>query len=97
MKKHYDLSAMSQIVKVVGWLWILNFAVYALVATWLGGDAINGHAEAGRYYLALHGHSTEVSRDIFEYSRWHTYFLFAHLGAVFVLWRIDRNQAKTVP
>src|SRR3954447_23946789 len=41
------------------------------VADQLGGDALNGRVEAGRYYLGSHGRLTEVSRDVFTYSWWH--------------------------
>ena len=87
---------MRRITKVVSLLWILNFAVYVLIASWLGGDALNGHVEAGHYYVAMHGHSTEVSREVFEFSRWHTFFLIAHFCVAVVLGLVYRRESKSL-
>ena len=78
----------------VGLLWavfggvsILNFVVFVAVASHLGGDAINGKAEGGHYYLFgtrnVNGKKvyTEVSQSVFTYSRWHVY-------SIFVTWPI---------
>jgi hypothetical protein len=58
---------------------------FTFIAWWiavpiLGGDALSGCIEHGHYYLALKGGCrarTEVSRAVFEYSRWHTYLMLA--------------------
>lgn len=57
-------------------LGLLNFAAFFVVAVKLGGDAVNGHETAGRYFLASHGKMTEVSRNVFLYSKMHVYSLF---------------------
>jgi hypothetical protein len=79
----------------VGLLAILNLAVYIAVAVTLGGDAVNGHVESGRYFLSMHGNLTEVSRQVFEFSRWYTYLLWLHFGIAFVLamWSWVRSRA----
>ncbi len=58
-------------VTVLGVVALTNFAAFVLIAMHLGGDAINGHEEGGRYFLANHGQLTEVSRSTFLYSTWH--------------------------
>ena len=78
--------------RIAAYLWVLNFSIYVAAAIALGGDAINGHATGGHYYLAMHGRSTEVSRAIFEYSRWHTYVLWTHFALVAVLTLIARAR-----
>lgn len=50
---------------------MLNFAVFWLMAVHLGGDALNGHVTDGHYFLMSHGDFTEVSEEVFNYSRWH--------------------------
>jgi len=52
---------------------ILNFISFCIVAGVIGGDAVNGKTEGGRYYVSEHGHDTEVSRSVFEYSRFHAH------------------------
>ena len=59
---------------------ILNFVIFAAVATYLGGDAVNGRIEGGRYYLfgvrtenGWKKRHTEVSERVFTYSKWHAY------------------------
>lgn len=51
----------------------INFAVFWLIAVYLGGDAINGRIADGHYYLMAHGRYTEVSAAVFNYSEWHVY------------------------
>jgi len=46
------------------------------MAIFIGGDAVNGHEESGRYYVANHGTLTEVNYFMFMYSRMHVYSLF---------------------
>ena len=54
----------------------LNFASFVIIAVHLGGDALNGKVENGRYFLSNHGRLTEVSADVFSYSRWHAESVF---------------------
>ena len=64
-------------------LTLLNFVVFVATAFYLGGDAVNGKAEGGRYYLfGVRTESgrkvyTEVSESVFNYSKWHVYSIFA--------------------
>lgn len=67
---------------------LVNFVSYVLIAAQLGGDAINGLARDGHYYLMSHGAYTEVSETVFTYSRWHAYSLWCThpLGMLAMLW-----------
>ena len=51
--------------------WFLNFAAFAIISGFIGGDALSGHIVDGHYYLRSHGKLTEVSREVFTYSLWH--------------------------
>ena len=88
---------MRKLTTVVAALWLVNFGAYIIIAILIGGDAINGHAGSGRYYLAMHGHLTQVSRTVFEYSRWHTYLLWCHTAIVMILviwnWLVSKRRA----
>ena len=64
----------------VGLLLMLNIAAFIIVATFLGGDAINGHVQDGHYLLRAHGKDTEVSRAVFNYSRIHAYTFFGSVA-----------------
>ena len=57
--------------KAIALLWFTNFFAFTAIAMYLGGDAINGYVKDGHYFLAMHGHAVEVSRDMFTYSKWH--------------------------
>jgi len=57
--------------KIIFGLCALNFAAFWLIAVYLGGDALSGGIRDGRYLLMSHGVYTEVSREVFEYSRLH--------------------------
>ncbi len=49
----------------------VNFAAFFTVAVAIGGDAVAGRVEGGRYYVSSHGRLTEVSRGVWEYSLFH--------------------------
>ena len=86
---------MSRLTRIVFHLWVANFFLYVLVASLLGGDAVNGRAEAGHYFLANHGRTTEVSSTVFHFSLWYTYLLIAHFAVaavcVVILVRADKS------
>jgi len=72
------------LVYAIGIVALINFASYVIIAQYIGGDAINGHQAGGHYYLSNHGHLTEVSRAVFEYSVWHTISVFVTHGLAFL-------------
>jgi hypothetical protein len=51
---------------------IINFTTFWIIAVSIGGDAIQGKAEGGRYYVSDHGKMTGVSSGVWRYSRVHT-------------------------
>lgn len=50
---------------------MINFLVFVAVAYHLRGDALSGRVQAGQYFLGYKGSYTEVSKQVFEYSRVH--------------------------
>ena len=52
-------------------LGIANFVVFVAISEYLGGDAINGKHEQGRYFLGGKNTYTEVSRAVWIYSKTH--------------------------
>ncbi|MEI7901752.1 MAG: hypothetical protein WCK89_15980 [bacterium] len=77
---------------------IINFVACFVVAAKNGGDAVNGKEEGGRFFVASHGHYTEVTRSFFEYSRIHTYSIWvthplAIIGA-FWFWGCRRERPE---
>jgi hypothetical protein len=75
-----------RIVRVVALIGVIDFALFVIAALYLGGDAMNGHRQGNRYFLALHskGPFTEVSRSTFLYSEWHVASLLVIFGVVLV-------------
>jgi len=61
----------------------LNFVAFIVGSCYLGGDALNGYARAGHYFVCAHGGCREVSRSIWLYSYWHA--LSAMVGLVLLL------------
>lgn len=65
------------------------------IAEQIGGDAVNGKAEGGKYFVANHGKYTEVSRETFEYSRRHVYSVwFTHLVGMLAMAIIVRDKLR---
>lgn len=88
---------MAQVASAVRYLAIVNFAAFVIVATLLGGDALNGHADGGHYFLSWHGRDTEVSSAVFRYSQLHAVstFVFLALAALaFFLSKPSPVEAK---
>jgi hypothetical protein len=50
---------------------VANFAAFFTASLALGGDAVAGKAEGGRYFLSSKGRLTEVSQGVWEYSLLH--------------------------
>jgi hypothetical protein len=62
---HFPLMAASLAICVA------NLWVFVLVGSVIGGDALSGYEEHGRYFLRARGRTTEVSQFVFAYSKWH--------------------------
>ena len=52
---------------------ILNFVSFFIIALIIGGDAVSNPPQDGRYYVSEHGHRTEVSHAVYEYSLFHAH------------------------
>lgn len=56
---------------------LLNFGLFMAATVYFGGDAWNGKIEGGTHFLWGYHNGTkgyhEVSKAVFEYSRWHVY------------------------
>lgn len=74
-----------------------NFIALSIGEDALGGNAINGKVEGGRFYVGSHGKFTEVTRRQFEHSRWHCRSVwFTHPLAMFCMLALYglQSQAK---
>ena len=91
------LSKLAAVVTAVG---LLDFVSYLIGTSYLGGDAVNGKFDGGRYYLfgPYHGMKAyhEVSKAVFDYSRWHTYSLWIIWPLMIVLGIAAKRAAKRV-
>ncbi len=65
-----SLAAIAVIVGFANFLW------FAVESSALGGDALNGYANDGRYYVGTQGHYREVKQAQWEWSRLHAVSMF---------------------
>jgi hypothetical protein len=63
---------MSKLTGVLFVVTVLNFGVWGILTSVIQGDAINGKIEHGKYYVAMKGRYTQVSRGVYLYSYVHT-------------------------
>ena len=63
---------------------MLNFIAWSVGLLVLGGEAVHGRIENQRYYVVGRSGSTEVSREAYNYSLYHTYSVFV-LGPLCVV------------
>jgi hypothetical protein len=64
--------------RVLCWLLIVfiglsfvNFRAFGQMSRTIGGDAMNGYAAGGHYFVNSHGRYTEVSEAVYNYNWWH--------------------------
>lgn len=62
---------MNRFCSIVFIVAVVNFVAFLIGVAALGGDAVNGAMEGGRYYVSDHGKRTEVSEAAFTYSEVH--------------------------
>jgi hypothetical protein len=75
---------------------LFNFLLFWVAAVYLGGDAVNGKTDKGRFFLMSHGRYTEVSADLFTYSKWHAYSLWlTHPLAFVAAYVLLRGKGRT--
>ena len=67
--KRNAVTVVGAVVFTIAWV---NSVAYWSVAVAIGGDAFSGKVENGHYFLSSHGRLTEVSPDVWRYSRIHT-------------------------
>ena len=78
------------------WLALANFSLFVVGLFALGGEAISGRSEDGRYFLGYRDRYTEVSRSLFLYSFVHTLSLFVtHPLAIAAGYRAGRRARKS--
>lgn len=66
--------------RIIGYLAVINLICFFGGAVYLGGDALNGKIEAGHFFLSSHGKLTEVSEEVFRYSKLHGLSVFLLIG-----------------
>jgi hypothetical protein len=74
----------------------VNFFCFFFIAIYLGGDALNGYARDGHYFLCSHGRYTEVSGTVWTYSHWHAISVIVTHVSVFVLAAVFLNTGDMV-
>jgi len=63
---------MGKATKILFVITVLNFGVWGVLNSVIHGDAVNGKIENGKYYVAMKGKYTAVSRAVYVYSYIHT-------------------------
>ena len=76
-RKMYPLLSRFYLVVVI--VALLDFILLFAVSSYIGGDAVNGKIENGKYYVWGYRYQdrvkgfTEVSRSFFDFSKWQVY------------------------
>ena len=86
---------MGKATRILFMVTVINFGVWGVVNSSIHGDAINGKIEHGRYYVAMKGRYTEVSRGVYWYSFVHTCSNFVLFSALIFSGLLDmRTNAR---
>ena len=101
--RYSDVDRLARGGPIPGWLAyaigviaVADFVSFIAGVWYFGGDALNGHQAAGHYFLSNQGQLTEVSRAVFEYSRWHALSLFVTFPpAMLVGWYLSKRQNRS--
>lgn len=79
---------------------VLNFLTFVAISLYLGGDAVNGKVGQGHFYLYGYGLRsgvkgyTEVTEEVFNYSRWHVYSNFATWPLVMAAGYLENRKKR---
>ena len=89
----HSLKHLGSILVVVG---ILNFMSFFVISMFIGGDAVGNPPVDGRYNVSEHGHRTEVSRRVYEYSLIHARSVWVTHPLAFVgaMMFYDENETR---
>nr|WP_314446492.1 hypothetical protein [uncultured Sphingomonas sp.] len=71
-----NMSRTERLVFVGG---ILNFFALVAISIWVGGDAVQGKVENGRYFVAEEGRYHEVSATFYRLNQLHVASIFLTL------------------
>jgi hypothetical protein len=103
MNTNFDQSSKIKWKEVPRWVqitWIIaivNFLSFMAGDFYLSGSAPAGKKENGKYYLGEHGHYTEVSEKVFEYSEIHASSMWVTHAAAIISAGIFFVRRKTPP
>lgn len=79
--EHY--LSLSKLCKIMMMIALLNFLLFMLFSSYLGGDAINGFQKNGEYYVSYGHTNTEVSRLLWILNTIHFFsVIITHLAAM---------------
>jgi hypothetical protein len=91
-----DTLRLEKICNAVQIIAAINFFSFAIIAIIIGGDALNGYTQGGRYFIGQNGY--EVSYPVFLYSKIHAYSVFLTTSALLVsnilLWKIKSKTKR---
>lgn len=76
---------------------LLDFLVYAVFTVALGGDAADGYARAGRYFVSNHGVVREVGKVAWVLNRVQGYSLYVLFPAAVIAFAIDSLRPREEP
>ena len=90
---------MNRILRMLGTalpiLFFVNFTVFWFATLYIGGDGIGIPPKDGHYYVSSHGRLTEVSYNIWHYTRVHTFIVWTSVPLFFigiVLYKFAANR-----
>jgi len=87
----------GRVCAVTGICCLINFAIWGYFDIKHGGNALNGTIRDGKYFFSEHGVTTEVSAQVWQFSKFYTkvtIVLFA-LGALsLVIFGAYANEAR---
>lgn len=96
--RHIPRRALSRVCAAAIVVGVLNFLLFIAGTLLIGGDAVNGKAENGRFYVWGYRNGskqyTEVSRPVFNYSRWHCYSVWVTWPLIILAGFVERRSQK---
>jgi hypothetical protein len=63
---------------------VLNFVLFWIIGVSIGGEALTGKIEDGRYFLREYGRYTEVTHGVWMYSKVHTISVYVTFPLAFI-------------
>jgi hypothetical protein len=85
MQRQIEQNRFLRFFAIFAYAHILNFILFGVISSIIGGDSLGLMPKEGRYFVTEHGHYTEVPKQLYEFSKVYAEYSLATFGVLLVV------------